>query len=247
MSANVERKQGSNVSRRGRGAGSAGGNDVVSLATPTLDLVLRVKAGLVAASNDLRPNVAAMLKEMEERAEVLRFSDKVMKQVKFALAAFMDETILTNDFPLKEEWEKYPLQLEYFGEHLAGVTFFERLKDMCQNHLDTMIDAIEVYYLCLLLGFKGKYKIYLEHELKGVIETTADYLRKAGRLKSTDLSPHWLVEDQPEPPKKKKLPIWFKISVVFFIGLMFLVYLVFAAVNNSHVKGEIETKIIDPR
>lgn len=241
MSANVERKQGANVSRRGRG--SAGGNDVVSLATPTLDLVLRLKAGLVAASNDLRPNVAAMLKEMEERAEVLRFSDKVMKQVKFALAAFMDETILTNDFPLKEEWEKYPLQLEYFGEHLAGVTFFERLKDMCQNHLDTMIDAIEVYYLCLLLGFKGKYKIYLEHELKGVIETTADYLRKAGRLKSVDLSPHWLVEDQPEPPKKKKLPIWFKIGTGFFMAFIVLIYLVFLVLNNKQLNDGIEKMI----
>lgn len=245
MSANVERKQGSNVSRRKR-VGSAGGNDVVSLATPTLDLVLRLKAGLIAASNDLRPSVAALLQEMEERAEVLRFSDKVMKQVKFALAAFVDETVLTNDFPLKDEWEKYPLQLEYFGEHLAGITFFERLKDMCQNNLDTMIDAIEVYYICLLLGFKGKYKIYLEHELKGVIETTADYLRKAGRLQFVDLSPHWLVEDQPEPPKKKRLPIWFKIGTGAFMAVTVLIYLVFLALNNSHLRAEID-KIIQGR
>ena len=240
MSAQVERKQGSNVSRRGRGAGSAGGNDVVSLATPTLDLVLRLKAGLIAASNDLRPTVAGMLKDMEDRAEVLRFSDKVMEQVKFALAAFVDETVLTNDFPLKEEWEKYPLQLEYFGEHLAGITYFERLKDMCQNHLDTMIDAIEVYYLCLLLGFKGKYKIYLEHELKGVMETTADYLRKAGRLKAVDLSPHWLVEDQPEPPKKKKLPIWFKLGSGFLMALMLLIYLVIFLLNNNYLNNKLE-------
>lgn len=219
----VERRQPANVSRRGRG--TSGGNDIVSLATPTLDLVLRLKAGLIAASNDLRPSVAALLKEMEERAETLRYSQKVVNQVKFALAAFVDETVLTNDFPLKEEWEKYPLQLEYFGEHLAGITYFERLKDMCQNHLDTMVDAIEIYYLCLLLGFKGKYKIYLEHELKGVIETTAEYLRKAGRLQAVELSPHWLVQDQPEPPKKKTLPIWFKISTLSLVVLMILFYL----------------------
>jgi len=242
MSANVERKQGSNVSRRRGGGGSGGSSakDVVSLATPTLDLVLRLKAGLIAASNDLRPTVAGMLAEMDERAEVLRLSEKVMKQVKFALAAFVDETVLTNDFPLKEEWEKYPLQLEYFGEHLAGITFFERLKDMCQNHLSTMADAIEVYYLCLLLGFKGKYKIYLEHELKGVMETTADYLRKAGRLQVVDLSPHWLVEDQPQPAKKKRLPTWFKVSTGFVLLMMFLVYIVFFLLNRSGVVSAID-------
>jgi type VI secretion system protein ImpK len=226
------------VSRRGRG--TTGGNDIVSLATPTLDLVLRLKAGLIAASNDLRPSVVALLKEMEERAETLRYSQKVVNQVKFALAAFVDETVLTNDFPLKTEWEKYPLQLEYFGEQLAGITYFERLKDMCQNHLDTMVDAIEVYYLCLLLGFKGKYKIYLEHELKGVIETTAEYLRKAGRLQAVELSPHWLVQDQPEPPKKKRLPIWFKISTLSLVALMMLVYLILIIINKNYLDKSIE-------
>ncbi|MBC7796657.1 MAG: DotU family type IV/VI secretion system protein, partial [Pyrinomonadaceae bacterium] len=100
--------------------------DLVSLAAPVLDLILRIKAGIVAPSTELRPQVAALLAKFEERAGRFRHPDKITKLAKFALAAFVDETVLTNDFPLKEEWEKYPLQLEYFGEQLAGVKFFDR-------------------------------------------------------------------------------------------------------------------------
>ncbi len=210
-----------------------GGSDFVSLASPVLELVMKVQAGIVAPSNELRPMVAGLLVEMEERAGKLRLSERQTNTVKFALAAFMDETVLTNDFPLREEWEKFPLQLEYFGEHLAGVKFFERL-DQLLLAIETEADVVEVYYICMLLGFKGKYKIYLEDQLKGVIENTADQLRKVGRLQEGELSPHWRVTDQPEPPRDKGLPLWAWISAGAgaFLALIIYVTLNFVLTKN---------------
>lgn len=200
-------------------------NDLVSLVAPVLDVVLQLRAGTVKPSQDLRRTFANLLKDFEERGAMLRYSDQQIQSSKFALAAFIDETVLTADFPLRDEWEKYPLQLEYFGEHLAGVTYFDRLEELLKNP-EANADVIEVYYLCLLLSYKGKYKIYLEDQLKGVIERVAEALRRAGRLQTGEISPHWRAADQPEAPRKEGLPLWFMLGGGAFVGFVVLFYIV---------------------
>ena len=73
-------------------------SDLLRFAGPVFDLILRLKAGIVKPSNDLRPKVAKLLEEFEKRAERYRFNHKVVRVSKFALASFVDETVLTNNF-----------------------------------------------------------------------------------------------------------------------------------------------------
>src|SRR5437660_10121648 len=130
---------------------SRSGSDFASLAAPVFELVLKLRLESITLSPDLRPTVKVLLQETEQRAATLRYSEKQINDVKFALAAFVDETVLNTNSPLREEWEKFPLQLEYFGEHLAGVKFFEKLNELIKS-VKTEADVVEVYYLCLLLG-----------------------------------------------------------------------------------------------
>ena len=215
-------------------------NDLVSLATPVLEVIMQLKADLIKPSNDLRRTIDELLKQMEQRGETLGQNGQQIQSTKFALAAFADETVLTADFLLRDEWEKYPLQLEYFGEHLAGVKFFERLDGLLKNG-DIDIDVIEVYYICMLLGYKGKYKIYLEDQLKIVIEKVADHLRRHGRLRTDELSPHWKVTDQPEPKTEDpSLPQWMKISGSVSFGLVVLIFMALKLSLNSELKAAID-------
>ncbi len=215
-----ERSERSQQSSRSQNA-----NDLVGFAAPIFDLILRLKAGIVQPSNDLRPQVAALLMDFEKRAERYRFNHKIVQVSKFALASFVDETILTNNFHLKEEWEKNPLQLEYFGEQLAGNKFFEKLLSMVKQ-IEQTADAVEIYYYCMLLGFKGKYAVYEQEKLLATMQQTANALVKAGKIRPTELSPHWLANDQPKPPEKKGMPVWAKIGAASGLGLAFIVYLV---------------------
>ncbi len=170
--------------------------DLITFAGPIYDLILRLKAGIVTPSNDLRPKIAGMLDEFEKRAERYKYNHKIIQVSKFGLAAFVDETVLTNNFPLKNEWEKNPLQLELFGEQLAGNKFFEKL-DAMLNQMEVTQDAVEVYYFCMLLGFKGRYAVYEQEKLLATMQTTANALVKTGKIKTVELSPHWLAKDQP--------------------------------------------------
>jgi type VI secretion system protein ImpK len=207
-------------------------NDLVAFAGPVFDLILRLKAGIVTPSNDLRPKIAAMLEDFEKRAERYRFNHKIIQVSKFALASFVDETVLTNNFHLKEEWEKYPLQLEYFREQLAGDKFFEKLAAMLKQ-IEVTQDAVEIYYICMLLGFKGRYGVYEKEKLLQIMQQTANALVKVGKIKPTELSPHWLANDQPEPPKKRGMPVWAKISAFAGLGLAVIIYLVMFLLSSK--------------
>jgi type VI secretion system protein ImpK len=96
--------------------------------------------------------------------------------------------------------------------------------------------VIEVYYLCLLLGYKGKYRIYLEDQLKGVIQNVADHLRRLNRLQSGELSPHWRATDQPELPKDPGTPLWVKLGGGAALVLLVFVYLIFYLLLESNVR-----------
>ena len=214
-------------------------NDLVTFAGPVFDLILRVKAGIVVPSAELRPKIAGMLEDFEKRAERYRFNHKIVQVSKFALAAFVDETVLTNNFPLRNEWEKNPLQLEYFGEQLAGNKFFEKLDAMLKQ-IDATADAVEIYYFCMLLGFKGRYAIYEQDKLLSIMQTTANALVKAGKIKPVELSPNWMANDQPVPPEKRGMPIWAKIGAAGVLGLAVIVYLVMFLLSSKFLQDTVD-------
>jgi type VI secretion system protein ImpK len=226
----------SGVSSRRR---TRSGSDFASISAPVLELVLRLRAALEIPTPDLRAKVHALLQETEQRATTLRYPEKQIKEVKFALAAFVDETVLSTNSPLREEWEKFPLQLEYFEEHLAGVKFFERLEGLIRD-IKTQADVVEIYYLCMLLGFKGRYKVYMEDQLQGIIKDTAEQLKKVGRLQPAELSPHWQVLDQPKPRVDPGLPLWFKIGVAAIIMICFLFYLALLVISKTQLDSAID-------
>ena len=89
--------------------------------------------------------------------------DRDYQDACFAVIAWADETILKHStWKHHAEWNALPLQLEYFQTRNAGEEFFERLERLRPEQ-----KAIrEVYYLCLGLGFSGRYFLGLEDELK---------------------------------------------------------------------------------
>ncbi|MGB7069867.1 MAG: type IVB secretion system protein IcmH/DotU [Pyrinomonadaceae bacterium] len=214
-------------------------NDLVTFAGPIFDLILRLKAGIVAPSNELRPQIVSLLADFEKRSERYRFNHKIIQVSKFALAAFVDETVLTNNFPLKNEWERNPIQLEIFGEQLAGNKYFEKLEAMLKQ-IDVTQDAVEIYYVCMLLGFKGRYAVYEQEKLLATMQATANSLVKVGKIKAVELSPNWLANDQPKPPEKRGMPIWAKVGAFGGLGLAFIVYFVMFLMSSKFLQDTVE-------
>jgi type VI secretion system protein ImpK len=215
-------------------------HDLVSLVTPVFEIIMQLRAGLITPSGDMRREIDGLLKQMEQRGETYGHKAQSIQAVKFAVVAFVDETVLTDkNFPLREAWEKTPLQLEYFRENMAGVTFFNRLDEILKNP-DSDPDVIETYYLCLLLGYEGKHKKYFMEQLQSIIDTVASHLRRANRLNAVALSPHWKVTDQPVLATTEWLPRWAKIAGSISLATIVFIYLLLKFFLNSSLHSAIE-------
>jgi type VI secretion system protein ImpK len=81
------------------------------------------------------------------------------------------------------------LQEERYGHHVAGEIFFQNLqKLLTRDDSPQLADLLEVYYLCLLLGFAGRYSLGGRGELRAILQQTADKLQRIRRT-SPILSP----------------------------------------------------------
>jgi len=89
-----------------------------------------------------------------------------VRYVLYAVVAFIDESILNSAQPMFRDWPRRPLQDELFGGHVGGEAFFQYLQQlMTRDPSQDLADVLEVYLLCLLLGFQGRYSATNRDEL----------------------------------------------------------------------------------
>jgi type VI secretion system protein ImpK len=89
------------------------------------------------------------------------------------------------------DWGRRPLQEEVFGGHTGGELFFQYLQQLLgRQDSEDLADVLEVYLLCLLLGFKGRYSVTHGTELQVIAGHVAQKIERA-RGKPGELSPRW--------------------------------------------------------
>jgi type IV/VI secretion system ImpK/VasF family protein len=110
---------------------------------------------------ELRQRILTALDAMVGRGRADGLSDADLAEARYALVAFIDEQILKSNWPGRAEWMGQPLQLILYGEYTAGENFFSRLRILLQQGGASL--ALEVYYLCLALGFRGAHGISGDH------------------------------------------------------------------------------------
>ena len=110
----------------------------------------------VAASGDLRQRLIGALERMVNDGRRMGIADGDLAEARYALVAFIDEQVMRSDWAGRAEWMARPLQLELYRENTAGENFFVRLRALLRAG-DRPV-AVEIYYLCLVLGFQGAYR-----------------------------------------------------------------------------------------
>lgn len=101
----------------------------------------------------VRLDVEALLAKGQEIAVKAGFSLDDFLEARFAVSAWMDETILLSPWPGRDQWAVQSLQRKFYNTTNAGEEFFERLAQLPQGQGA----VLEVFATCLALGFKGRY------------------------------------------------------------------------------------------
>ena len=123
----------------------------------------------VTDAESFRNRTEAALQEVERDAVAAGYDGADIRETHFAVVAFLDSVVLNSNEPIRAEWERKTLQEELFGKTDAGVVFFEKLDRLrARRDSQELADILEVYLLCILLGFEGRYSGGLRGELYSI-------------------------------------------------------------------------------
>lgn len=107
-----------------------------------------------------------LLQESAQKMVIAGIDPRSYDDARFALCAWIDETVMNSPWQHRAAWQRALLQSEYYNTVNAGAEFFDRLNQLHPDHNDVR----EIYYLCLGLGFAGRYSMegdeFLRDQLK---------------------------------------------------------------------------------
>lgn len=223
------------------------GGRLADVYAPCFTLALQLRAGHEFGDSEvLRSKIKGLLDKTRREAVRTGHAPEDVREAEFALVAFLDETLLSSDWSQKDRWLAKPLQLELFNRYDAGEEFFHRLDGLRANP-GLHAEVLEVYYLCMALGFKGKFQLHGQEQLRGLIEETQAEVARQPGMNATTLAPHGLPRDTVADEVKSRVPTWVFVAVA--LVLSFVVYLgmsFYISSTADEVAQDIEFVIQDP-
>ena len=148
-----------------------------------------------------RNNIKQVLTKADRESRHLGYSGDTVKLGVYALVVLIDECVMNSAQPTFQSWHGKPLQEEVFGDHRGGEAFFENLgRLLAQPDSEELADLLEVYHLCLLLGFQGKYGGQHRSEVMAVAREVSEKIQRI-RGVQRELTPSWII------PQGEKAPV----------------------------------------
>lgn len=163
-------------------------------------------------------NIQKFLGEFERTAKKHHFNADDIFDAKYAFCAAVDEAVLTSKMHIRDTWERRPLQLVLFGDQLAGEHFFDKL-ETARNGGASRVQALEVFHMCLLVGFKGRYLLEGPEKLKYLTAQLGEQIAHI-KGKAASFAPHWAAPDKIANAIKRDMPLWAINSVLALFALL---------------------------
>jgi len=182
-----------------------------------------------------RNQMKAAIRAAESAATASGYPVEDTRLATFAVVAFLDESILNSNNPIFADWPRMPLQEELFGGHTAGEIFFQCIdRLLARNDSLQVADVLEVFALCLLLGYRGRYSLSGQEGVRPVLEAIADKIQRI-RGRMGPLSPQWsLPQDRVQA---KAYDPWVRRLVFGALGFLALALILFIVFKLSLMSG----------
>lgn len=138
-------------------------NPMIDVATPLLGMVVRMKSmSETPLSEKLYQQVVTDIQAIEQQLQTQGYEPGAIVSFRYVLCTFIDETALGLGWDKDNGWVKQSLLVHFHNESWGGEKVFiliERLLGEPKRYLD----LLEFIYLCLCLGYRGRYKVSHSH------------------------------------------------------------------------------------
>jgi type VI secretion system protein ImpK len=187
-----------------------GRNPLVLAASPLLLLAAQLRTTVSQPDvPHLHQQVVQQIRQFESRAQAAGLAAQTVSAARYALCAMLDESVLNTPWSEQGGWASKTLLATFHGETYGGEKFFlilDRLGQDFAKHLD----LIELMYLCLALGFGGRYAIEPGGQAK-LADIQEDLYRRIKPLRgpaADELAPHWKGIEDRRNPLIRYVPLW---------------------------------------
>lgn len=173
--------------------------------------------------------------------EIKVFENKILQQgtpqdltrmASYALCSLLDETILGTPWGWQSNWGQKSLLSIVHKETLGGEKFFPIIEHLRQQPAKNL-NLIELCYLCLSLGFQGRYR-NMQNGINALEQYRADLYKLIQRQRGDyerSLSPRWQGLKDVRSALVRFVPLW--VVAAISAAVLFLAYLGFLFAINS--------------
>lgn len=214
--------------------GLAGLNPIVACASPLLAAMPRIRATVSHPDPAaLRATLLEQIAQFESAARARGVTPEATMIARYALATMIDETVAGTPWGGTADWVQKSLLVTLHKETWGGEKFYHLLNKMAEDPARN-IDLLELLYLCLCLGFEGRFRV-LDNgraQLDALRERLAEIIRRTRGPYERDLSAEWRGEQTRIGKNHTLLALWAGGAVAAV--LLFGVYLAFSfGLNRS--------------
>lgn len=202
-------------------------------------IVVRIRANRLPVSNSghFREQVRAGLLAAQEDAHRRGYTRQDGYMAAQAVVAFLDESILHSQNPALKDWVSQPLGPEYFQQHVAGEVFFQNAKDLLTaDDSDRTADLLEIYQLCLLCGYRGRYGGGHEGDIKMITDRIAEKMQRI-RRGSGALAPSWRPLQEAAPLRADAWALRMKYAAIGLASVFAVLFLLYWFLLRSGATG----------
>jgi len=186
-----------------------------------LNPLVTAAATLLAVLNKLRntlehPDVAGLhrqlvqeLRQFEQQAKNAGVRPELAITARYQLCTALDETVMNTPWGAAAGWSQRSLLSLFHNETFGGEKFFTILGRLLETPAQNL-DALELVYLLLSLGFEGKYRI--DARGRDQLEVLRDNLYRTIEQQrgafAPDLSPNWRNSARQARGPMHFVPLW---------------------------------------
>ena len=182
----------------------------------------------------LKNKIIKEIQQFQLNAQACEIDQDTISSSRYVLCTVLDEAVLSTPWGNSSGWAQQSLLSLFHKEVSGGERFFDLLKSLAQNPAKNR-NLLELMYLCLALGFEGRYRIIEngKDKLISIREWLYRILQKERGLAETTLSPHWEGVTDRRNPLMRLIPLWvFGAIAAGLLAIMFSVFL-FKLNNDS--------------
>jgi type VI secretion system protein ImpK len=195
-----------------------GNSPLLAAAAPLLQLLSRLRNTLSQPdSGALRERAVGEVRRFEQVSRETGVPMEQLRPAHYALCASLDDVVQATPWGSQGAWGARSLVSTFHQEVRGGDRFFDVMNQVKQNP-GTLLPVLELMYLCLSLGFQGRYRLSPRGpaELDKMREKIYGVITRQRPNAESELSPHWRGVDAPYRAVRAELPAW----VVGVTGLL---------------------------